>query len=88
MKFKISKYGIILAAIYAGYFLFIFIVDPSETGPLGFLQYLSLLFFLPVFIITALIPVEIPRAVSFIIGLLIFYFIGAGIQKFSKKRKS
>ncbi len=86
MKLKFSKYGLIAAGIFAAYFLFIFIVDPSETGPLGFLWYFSLLFYLPTFILSALVPFEIAPAASFIVSVIIFYFIGAGIQKlFSKK---
>ena len=86
MKLSVSKYGIILALTYALYFLFIFIVDPSETGPLGFLQYVSLLFYIPVYLVTVIIPVKLNSWISFILGLLIFYFIGAGVQKMLGKK--
>ncbi|MAF13772.1 MAG: hypothetical protein CMI53_02670 [Parcubacteria group bacterium] len=86
MKFKVSKYGIIAASIFAVYFLFIFLVDPSETGPLGFLWYFSLLFYLPIFILSALLPFELSPAISFIVSVVIFYFIGVGIEKIFNKK--
>lgn len=88
MKFSISKYGIISACIYLIYFSFIFVVDPSEAGPLGFLQYVSFLFYIPVYLVSIFIPVQMSSWVTFILGLIIFYFIGAGIQKYLNKRGS
>jgi len=87
IKFKLSKYGAIFALIYLDYFLFIYLVDPTETGPLGFLQYVSLIFYLPIFLLTFWIPIKITNLISFIIGVIIFYFIGVIIQKISKDKK-
>lgn len=85
MKVKLSKYGLIFAGIFTIYFIFIFVVDPTESGPLGFLWYFSFLFYMPSYILFALIPFEINPIMSLIVSAIIFYFIGAGIQRLFNK---